>query len=80
MISLYMIKNDIKVKDEFFVSEVYNTLLKTGKKFVKRKIHIPLPNIQSQIPVNVLDIKKETLFLELSHVTYIYIVLVGYKA
>ena len=29
-----IIKNDIKVKDEFFVSEVYNTLLKTGKKFV----------------------------------------------
>ena len=28
-----MIKNDIKVKDEFFVSEIYNILLKSGKKF-----------------------------------------------
>ena len=29
-----MIKNDIKVKGEFFVSEIYNVLLKSGKKFV----------------------------------------------
>ena len=28
-----MIKNDRKVKDEFFVSEIYNILLKSGKKF-----------------------------------------------
>jgi len=28
-----MIKNDIKVKDEFFVSEIYNILLKSGKRF-----------------------------------------------
>ena len=28
-----MIKNDIKVRDEFFVSELYNILLKSGKKF-----------------------------------------------
>ena len=28
-----MIKNGIKVKDEFFVSEIYNILLKSGKKF-----------------------------------------------
>jgi len=28
-----MIKNSIKVKDEFFVSEIYNILLKSGKKF-----------------------------------------------
>ena len=28
-----MIKNDIKVRDEFFVSELYNILLKLGKKF-----------------------------------------------
>ena len=28
-----MIKNDVKVKDEFFVSEIYNILLKSGKKF-----------------------------------------------
>jgi capsule biosynthesis phosphatase len=28
-----MIKNNIKVKDEFFVSEIYNILLKSGKKF-----------------------------------------------
>ena len=28
-----MIKNDIKVKDEFFVSEIYNILLKSGKSF-----------------------------------------------
>ena len=29
-----IIKNNIKVKDEFFVSEIYNILLKSGKKFV----------------------------------------------
>ena len=29
-----MIKNDILIKDEFFVSEIYNILLKSGKKFV----------------------------------------------
>jgi len=28
-----MIKNDRRVKDEFFVSEIYNILLKSGKKF-----------------------------------------------
>ena len=28
-----MIKNDIKIKNEFFVSEIYNILLKSGKKF-----------------------------------------------
>ena len=28
-----MIKNDIKVKDEFFVSEIYNILLKSGRRF-----------------------------------------------
>jgi dTDP-glucose pyrophosphorylase len=28
-----MIKNNIKVKDEFFVSEIYNILLKSGKRF-----------------------------------------------
>ena len=28
-----MIKNDLKVKDEFFVSEIYNILIKLGKKF-----------------------------------------------
>ena len=28
-----MIKNDIKVKEEFFVSEIYNILLKSGKRF-----------------------------------------------
>jgi len=28
-----MIKNDRKVKDEFFVSEIYNILLKSGKRF-----------------------------------------------
>ena len=28
-----MIENSIKVKDEFFVSEIYNILLKSGKKF-----------------------------------------------
>ena len=28
-----MIKNDVKIKDEFFVSEIYNILLKSGKKF-----------------------------------------------
>jgi len=28
-----MIKNDIKAKDEFFVSEIYNILIKSGKKF-----------------------------------------------
>ena len=28
-----MIKNNIKVKDEFFVSEIYNILLKLGTKF-----------------------------------------------
>ena len=28
-----MIKNNIKVKDEFFVSEIYNILLKSGRRF-----------------------------------------------
>ena len=28
-----MIKNDRKVKGEFFVSEIYNILLKSGNKF-----------------------------------------------
>ena len=29
-----MIKQNIRVKEEFFISEVYNILLKSGKKFV----------------------------------------------
>ena len=28
-----MIKNDRRVKDEFFVSEIYNILLKSGRRF-----------------------------------------------
>ena len=28
-----MIKNGILIKDEFFVSEIYNILLKSGKRF-----------------------------------------------
>ena len=28
-----MIKKDIKVKNEFYVSEIYNILLDSGKKF-----------------------------------------------